>query len=423
MSAVLSLIERNISNRTAITGDDRSVTYAQLWQASGQLAAGLRPGQRVAYRDRNRTDFWELFIACLRAGATLVPINFRLTADEAAWIARDAGIGEVFDDAPVMIMYSSGTTGRPKGVLIDDEQLAWTVGAFGALFEVDEHAVSLVPTPYHHIAGTGWSLITLAAGGTIVQNAEPAPASMSRQLVDFRATHAAMVPTLIQALTDAPADFSALRHIVYGGAPITPALVGRATEVLGARLHQSYGLTETTGVATVLDPEEHRPDGRLTSVGRPLPGLDVRVAGGEILVRGPSVTRGYWRGESIVDGWLHTGDGGSFDEDGYLYLHDRIKDMIVSGGENVYPAEVERVLAAHPHVLDVAVVGVPSARWGESPIAVVVTNGAVDDLIPWSRERLAHYKCPVAVHVVETLPRNASGKILKRLLRKEYAHE
>jgi acyl-CoA synthetase (AMP-forming)/AMP-acid ligase II len=171
-----------------------------------------------------------------------------------------------------------------------------------------------------------------------------------------------------------------------------------------------------------------------------MPGVSLRVVDpvtlsdlppgerGEVLIGGGHVMRGYWRNPgatstTIVDGWVRTGDGGSFDEDGYLYLHDRIKDMIVSGGENVYPAEVERVLAAHPHVLDVAVVGVPSARWGESPIAVVVTNGAVDDLIPWSRERLAHYKCPVAVHVVETLPRNASGKILKRLLRKEYAHE
>nr|BFE61440.1 fatty acid--CoA ligase [Dactylosporangium thailandense] len=424
MSAVLSLIEASVAkfpDKTAITGDDVTVTYAELWRRSEAFA--VRKGERVAYRDRNRTDFWALLLACLRAGATLVPINFRLSEGEAGWIAADAGIGEVFDDAPVMIMYSSGTTGRPKGVIVDDAQLAWTVGAFGALFEVDEHAVSLVPTPYHHIAGTGWSLITLAAGGTIVQNAEPTPASMSRQLVGYRATHAAMVPTLIQALTDAPADFSALRHIVYGGAPITPTLVGRATEVLGAHFHQSYGLTETTGVATVLEPEEHHANGRLTSVGRPLPGLEVRVCDGEVLVRGPSVTRGYWRGESVADGWLHTGDGGAFDADGYLYLRDRIKDMIVSGGENVYPAEVERVLAGHPQVLDVAVIGVPSARWGESPIAVVVATGPVDDLIPWSRERLAHFKCPVAVHVVDALPRNASGKVLKRLLREEHRND
>ncbi|WP_433060142.1 AMP-binding protein [Dactylosporangium sp. CS-033363] len=424
MSAVLSLLSSHISDKTAITGDDRSVSYASLWRAASRLS--FRRGERVLYRGRNRTEFWELLLACLRCGATLVPVNFRLSDAEAAWIAEDAGIGRVHDDAPVMIMYSSGTTGRPKGVIIDDEQLAWTVGAFGALFEVDEHAVSLVPTPYHHIAGTGWSLITLAAGGTIVQNADPTPESMFRQLVDHRVTHAAMVPTLIQAISDRRAGLPALRHIVYGGAPITPALMTRATEVFGAQFHQSYGLTETTGVATVLDPGEHRPDGRLTSVGRPLPGLEVKVSAiGEILVRGPAVTRGYWgnadaTSESIVDGWLHTGDAGAFDGGGYLYLRDRIKDMIVSGGENVYPAEVEQVLAAHPHVLDVAVIGVPSSRWGESPLAVVVADGPVDDLIPWSRERLAHFKCPVAVHEVEALPRNASGKVLKRLLRESY---
>ncbi|GAA4261146.1 hypothetical protein GCM10022255_092640 [Dactylosporangium darangshiense] len=204
--------------------------------------------------------------------------------------------------------------------------------------------------------------------------------------------------------------------------------ISRATAVFGAAFHQSYGLTETTGVATVLDPGEHRPDGRLGSVGRTLPGLEVRVDGsGEILVRGPAVTSGYWRNpaataQSIVDGWLRTGDAGSLDADGYLYLHDRIKDMIVSGGENVYPAEVERVLAAHPAVLDVAVVGVPSARWGESPAAVVVPAGDLDGaaLIAWSRERLAHFKCPVAVHVVDALPRNAAGKVLKRVLRQRY---
>jgi len=457
MGAVLSLLRApamKCPDKTAITGDGRTVTYGELWARSDRVAAALHPGDRVGFLDRNCTEFWELFLGCLKAGATLVPINFRLGADEVDWIVRDARLSSLFcaadlslpdlpdlpvpapvaaDAGPIMIMYSSGTTGHPKGVMIDDEQLAWTVGAFGALFEVGEDAVSLVPTPYHHIAGTGWSLITLTAGGTIVQNREPSPASMLRQLIDFRATHAAMVPTLIQAIADDPAardgDLSALRHIVYGGAPITPALVTRATAVLGAGFHQSYGLTESTGVATVLDPAEHRPDGRLTSVGRPLPGLEIRIADpvdgiGEILVRGPSVTRGYWRdpaatGLALDGGWLHTGDAGSFDADGYLYLHDRIKDMIVSGGENVYPAEVEQVLAGHPGVIDVAVIGVASPRWGESPIAVVVGDVRPGDLIAWARERMAHFKCPVAVRIVDALPRNASGKVLKRVLREE----
>ncbi|GAA0912507.1 AMP-binding protein [Virgisporangium aurantiacum] len=464
---VLDLVSRRDSG-VAITGDGRTLTYGELWRRSDLVASALSSVRgRVGYVDRNGTEFWELFLGALKAGVTLVPLNFRLSAEELAWICADAGIslvvaGDPFvgalppsvrvvpigrdyedwlssspaavsrDPGPVLLMYSSGTTGRPKGVRIEDGQLAWTVGAFGSQFSVDSATVSLVPTPYHHIAGAGWSLITLAAGGTIVQNREPTPSSMLAQLLSFRATHAAMVPALIDAIVSAPSasDVTALRHVVYGGAPISPALMKRATDVLGARFHQSYGLTETTGVATILSPEDHFVESRLLSVGRPLPGLSVSIdsasGSGEILVRGPSLTSGYWaRGSDDLftpDGWLRTGDAGVIDDDGYLYLRDRIKDMIISGGENVYPAEVEKALFDHPAVLDVAVIGIPSDRWGETPLAVVVARSSVDgaELIAWCRERMAHFKCPTGVVFVDALPRNASGKVLKRVLREPH---
>ena len=489
----------------AIVGDGRTVTYAELGErsdrvASGLVALGLEVGDRVAYLGRNATEYWELFFGAQKAGAVVVPLNFRLAADEVAWILTDADVSAVLVEqacvaqlpagagVPVLVfgdegedldleggrhdyeewlteqspvdpqrdvrgealaalMYSSGTTGRPKGVQITVHGLLWAVDAFGAQFDMDAGSVSLVPTPYYHIAAGGWSLITLFAGGTIVQFREPTPAAMLSRLVEHRATHAAMVPVIIQILTASPeaatADFSSLRHIVYGASPISESLMVRAHELFGAALSQSYGLTETIGVTTFLPPSDHVPDPatvhRLRSAGRAIPGVDVAVVDpatgrplpvgevGEVVTRGPVVTSGYWRNdaatrEAFLDGrWLRTGDVGSLDEDGYLYLRDRIKDVIVSGGENVYPAEVENVLAGHPAVAEVAVVGAPSDRWGETPVAFVVPAPGEEldeaELLAYCRERLAHYKCPTRVERSGGLPRNPSGKILKRELR------
>ncbi len=475
----------------AIDGDGNRLTYAQLWRNSGEVAAalmreGLRPGDRVAYLERNASEYWEVLLGALRAGLVLVPLNFRLAPDELSWILSDAGVrlvfagpsfavpdgvpvvpfgdeyvawhaaaegtepepaGEARGDELVMLMYSSGTTGRPKGVQVTAGQLSWTVGAFGACFGVDEDSVSLVPTPYYHIAGAGWSLITLSVGGRIVQLRDPTPDAMLDFLVRYRVTHAAMVPALIQLIADSPAartaDLSALRQIVYGASPVNAAVLERARAVFGAAFNQSYGLTETTGVATVLGPSDHDPAaGRLHTAGRALSGMDVAVVDpstgepvppgvdGEIVVRGPAVTPGYWQRPAETEsaflpgGWLRTGDVGAMDADGYLAIRDRLKDMIVSGGENVYPAEVEGVLAGHPDVADVAVIGVPSQRWGETPLAVLVPRPGrspeAADIIDWARQRMAHYKCPSSVAFVDVLPRNPSGKVLKRVLREPY---
>jgi acyl-CoA synthetase (AMP-forming)/AMP-acid ligase II len=477
----------------AIDGDGRRVTFAELDAAANRVAnalirAGVAPGDRIGFIDRNSTEYWETFLGALKAGAVLVPLNFRLSPVEAVGLLADAEvslvvagaafaplvagvdvpqiiIGESFVDwstagpdtdpgrdraGPelVELIYSSGTTGRPKGVLVSADQLVWSVRAFGACFDVDATSRSLVPVPYYHVAGGGWALITLARGGTIIQSREPTAESMLRQLVEHRATHTAMVPAVMGLLTQSPAtrgaDFSALRQLVYGGSPISEPLLRASVATFGAQLFQSYGLSETMGVTTLLGPEQHALDGdlsRLRSAGRAVPGIELEVvdvasgkplpAGetGEILVRGPSVTRGYWRrpdatAEAFTDnGFFRTGDVGSMDDDGFLFIRDRIKDMIITGGENVYPAEVESVLAGHPAVADVAVVGVPSDRWGETPMAFVVSRGDAPDpgdVIAFARARLAHYKCPTAVTFVDELPRNPSGKVLKRELRAPY---
>ncbi|RAY12781.1 fatty acid--CoA ligase [Actinomadura craniellae] len=480
----------------AVTGDGRAIRYGELDERSDRVAdllAALPPGARVGYVDRNATEYFELLFGAAKAGVVLVPLNFRLAAKEMRWIIADAdvslvvagpehassltdldvpviAVGEPYErwlasgeprdprreapgDGLLVLMYSSGTTGRPKGVHITAAGLAAGVELFGACFDVGPDSVSMVPIPYFHIAGAGWALITLARGGTLVQSREPTPGSMLAQLVDHRVTHTAMVPAVIQVMCELPAardaDFSALRQIVYGASPISEPLLARAVALFGAEFFQSYGLTETIGVTTLLGPDQHRPDnpvpGRLRSAGKAVPGMEVAVVDletgepaapdvvGEVVVRGPCVTTGYWRNPEataeafLPGGWLRTGDAGSLDADGYLYLHDRLKDMIISGGENVYPAEVESVLAGHPGVLESAVIGVPSDRWGEVPHAVVVRRpGAPEvaeaELISWLRDRLAHYKCPAAVTFVDALPRNASGKVLKRELRRPW-HE
>lgn len=483
----------------ALDGDGRLLTFGELDAASNRVAnalvgAGIERGDRVLFIDRNSTEFWEVQLGALKAGAVIVPLNFRLSATEIAWAIGDAEpkvivAGEAFaklvpqgfplivtitDDprpgvvtyadwlasAPetdpgrdasgreyVGLLYSSGTTGRPKGVLVSDEQQVWSVPAFAANFDVDAHSRSLVPIPYFHIAGGGWAMVTLSRGGTVIQSREPTAESMLGQILRHRVTHTAMVPAVMRVLTQSEAaqqaDFSALRQLVYGGAPISEGLVRASAATFGVNLFQSYGLSETTGVTTLLGPEQHRLDrglSRLRSAGRPIDGVELQIrdprsgkrldtgGSGEVVVRAPSVTPGYWRRPDATadafteDGFFRTGDVGVLDEEGFLYIRDRLKDMIVTGGENVYPAEVESVLSQHPQIADVAVIGIPDDSWGERPIAYAVTTTTVDpaDVIAFARERMAHYKCPTDVLFLDELPRNTSGKVLKRELRAPY---
>jgi len=302
-----------------------------------------------------------------------------------------------------------------------------------------------------HIGGIGWTFLGLWNGATTVLVREFVPESVLDILERERVTNAVLVPTMLQMLCAVPGaakrDYSALRSIAYGASPITTPVLKAALRTFRCSLYGIYGLTESTGGVMQLDPEDHDPDGPrehlLRSAGRPFPWVELRVvdpaAGsdlpphqvGEVWLRAPNVTPGYFNRPAETaatltdDGWLRTGDGGYLDEEGYLFLTDRIKDMIVSGGENVYPVEVEEALSQHPDVLDVAVIGVPDERWGETVKALVIPRPgrapAPQDLIAFARERLAGYKLPRSVELVEELPRTASGKVLKRELRDRYS--
>lgn len=353
----------------------------------------------------------------------------------------------IADDDTVVQGHTSGTTGVPKGAMISNAAVRASV-ALAEHVGVRTDAVVLVAMPLFHAAGSTWGLCGLSVGAHCVVAREVVPAEMLRLIDEQRVTTTLVVPAVLQLLLDEPTrrhrDLSSLETIVYAGSPISPTLLQRCLDAFDCEFIQMYGMTESNNI-TMLPAADHtdpsHPE-RLRSAGRPVPGVTLRVVdpasgdeqpegeSGEIWVRAPSNTHGYWRNADATaaamtaDGFLRTGDGG-FVRDGYLYMRDRIKDMIITGGENVYPLEVEHVIAAHPAVAEVAVIGVPSARWGETVKAVVVRAAerctvSADELIAFTRNRLAHYKCPTSVDFVDALPRNPSGKVLKRELRRPY---
>ncbi|HLI25042.1 MAG TPA: AMP-binding protein, partial [Acidimicrobiales bacterium] len=382
-------------------------------------------------------------------GVHTVVLGARYQAWRDAQPPEDPGAQPGADDVAYQL-YSSGTTGRPKGVQLTQANLSSGLSLYPALIDLGASAVSLVAMPLYHIGGAGWLLAGLSVGATNVLVGDIVPADLVALIERRRVTHAFLVPAVLQFMLGVPGveerDFSALRVFLYGASPISERVLARAIRTFGCQFVQVYGLTESTGSVVVLPAADHDPDGplrhRLRSVGKAVPGTEVRVvdpatgddvvAGqvGEIWIRSPMVMKGYWHmpeaSEAAIGpgGWLRSGDAGYFDPDGYLYIHDRIKDMIISGGENVYPAEVENVLMSHPAVADAAVIGVPDERWGETPKAVVVkAPGAevtVAELIEHCRRHLAGFKCPTSVDWVGQLPRNPSGKVLKKDLRAPY---
>jgi long-chain acyl-CoA synthetase len=369
------------------------------------------------------------------------------------WIARhdaaDPGLQAGPEDVALQF-YSSGTTGLPKGVMLTNKNLFTAMDGLSKRLGFRPDAVNLVAMPLFHIGGGGWACVGLTAGCEDVIVREVDPVVIAKVIARNKVTHGFLVPAVLQFMCMHPeianTDFSTLEMMAYGASPISTQVLADSLRVFGCGFTQLYGLTETTGAVTGLFPEDHDPDGPrahlLRSAGKPLWGVEIRIVDaatgsdadvnevGEIWVRTAQNMKGYWNlpdetAKTILeDGWLRSGDAGYLDAEGFLYIHDRVKDMIVSGGENIYPAEIENVLMAHPAVADAAVIGVPSERWGETPKALIVRADGADptehELIHFCRERLAKFKCPTSVEWVEALPRNPSGKILKKDLRAPY---
>jgi acyl-CoA synthetase (AMP-forming)/AMP-acid ligase II len=494
---ILGDLHRHVAHRpetTWLVFEDVRITYRTLSERVDRLAGallgmGLYRGDRVAILALTSPLFFELLFACAKAGLIMVPINHRLSAREVGEVLDDAipalvitsgelrhllpadgdwrlvledGVSVCLEalpqadlpvpgtpDEPVLILYTSGTTGRPKGVTLTQRNLSFLSRMARELWDFDASSTNLVSTPLFHIGGIGWGLLAFTQGGTTVLTRESAADALVTLMSRYPITHAFMVPTMIQRLVDhmdavgvvAPG----IAHMAYGAAPIGDALLRRALSAFGGGFHHTYGMTETAGTVVTLDPADHDPDGpnpqRLQSCGRAMPWVEMvivdpgtgRILGpgevGEVRLRSPAITAGYWRKEAETaraitqDGWLCTGDAGELDEDGYLYIRDRYKDMIVSGAENIYPKEIENMLEFHPAIAEAAVIGVPHEKWGETPWAFVALRPeacvTAEEVIAFTREHLARYKCPSGVSFLPNLPRNASGKVMKHVLREQ----
>ena len=411
------------------------------------------PGDRIALIGRNSVAYAVALYAIPAAGRIAVPLNQRLAPAELAAQADRVGAALVIDDwgawaaevagtaptdlspgpadAPAWILFTSGTTGTPKGAVLTHASLLAAVRGSNAARPVAPDDVYLYPFPLCHVAA--YNLLCLHAEGRPVVLMDGFDAQLLPRLVrEHAVTTMSLAPTMLAMLLDDPEfdpqTFEGVRQVAYGASPMSPDLFRRTTETLGVDIVQGYGMTELSGNAVFLDGEGHRTHPR--AAGRPSPEVELRLAeDGEILVRAPQVMAGYWddpeaTAATIVDGWLHTGDLGELDDDGYLYVTDRSKDIVISGGENVSSREVEDVLSTHPAVGQVAVVGVPDERWGEAVCAVVVPRGelTLDDLVAHTRGVLGGFKQPRRLVLVDELPTNAAGKVLKRDLREQLAH-
>lgn len=475
-----------------------TVSYGELHRSADSIALrllseGVQAGDRITLLCDQTIDAWQVLHGALAARAVPVLVNWRLAPVEISAIVADSRSTEVLatsrwsqlaagvadglglpsrstaelvaqggdatgtggpparpGDVAVQ-MYTSGTTSAPKGVCSTHANLLALLDTLSS--ELPGFAADtrhLVAAPLFHIAGFGFGIGPLAVGAPAVLLGEFDPAAVLDAIEHHRITHSLLVPAMLQAVVGVPGssdrDTSSLRGILYGGSPISRALLAQVDAVLGCPLTQAYGLTETTGIATLLRFDDHRRGldaagdadeaVRLTSAGRPVPGTEVRVAApdatgaGEVLVRSPMVMQGYWqRPEADAraidpEGWFHTGDIGRIDEQGYVFLVDRADDKVVTKGENVYPGEVERVLAEHPAVAEVAVVGVPDDEHGELLCAVVAaapgTRPDLAELQAWCRGRLAGFKLPRRLELVAELPRTPSGKVLRRVVREPF---
>ncbi len=494
--------------KTACICGDTRLSFEQVNDRVNRLSSALGElritrGDRVAILSFNCHRFYELYYAVPQLGAVVVPINFRLQPPEIKYIVDHSGSRAVFVDpalAPLIeavradlagvenfilmsdeprdgyiahedliaagspdfetpevsdeellgLFYTSGTTGEPKGVMLNHRNMLSNIANSQGIYEYLSSDIYLHAAPMFHLADGAAVFTHTANGATQAFIPRFDPKHVLETIARERVSLILLVPTMINFLLNHPEldsyDLSSLRHITYGASPIAPDLLRRAMKTFGCGFGQGYGLTEASPLLTVLPQEDHvitdeKSERRLASCGKPVPGVEVRVVRedgsdarpgdvGEIIARGPNIMVGYWKRpedteEVLGDGWLHTGDLATVDEDGYIYLVDRKKDMIVTGGENVYSTEVEAVLYSHPSIKEAAVIPVPDADWGEAVHACVVLRDGrqitPEELLEFCRERLANYKVPRSIEFIEgELPKGGTGKILKKQLRERY---
>jgi long-chain acyl-CoA synthetase len=499
---LLPAVERN-ADRTAFFDGEYAATFAEHFDRVGRLSAaldgiGVTRGDRFAVMALNSHQFLECYHAAFLGAGVINPLNLRLAPKELEYILGDSGTTVCFtdpyfapiidkvraavglkhvvmigsgdaphdvmyedlladatptipnepeEDDPVVLMYTGGTTGLPKGVLLDQRAEMLNLYHVLALWRFSEQDVFLHQTPMFHAASMGGMLGVPAMGGGSVFLSIFDPAEVMALIEQRKVTNTVMVPTMIGMLLSHP-EFNAerlasLTTLTYGASPMPGVLLEQLVSLFpDMDIYQGYGMTESAAVLTALGPEEHRAGGvRLRSAGRPLQGVVLSIQGpdgkpvppgetGEVCARAGNFMREYWNkpdatAEAFRDGWYHSGDAGYVDKDGYLYLVDRVKDMIVTGGENVYSVEVENAIASHPAVAQVAVIGVPSEKWGEAVHAIIVLREGARvteaEIIEHCREWIAGYKVPKSVEFrTEPLPLSGAMKVLKRELRAPY---
>jgi acyl-CoA synthetase (AMP-forming)/AMP-acid ligase II len=502
---VLDYRARERPDREFATCGGRTISFGNALgvsrNISNALSTSLARGDRIAVISRNSIEFALIYFGASRAGVVVVPLNYRLTPDDWMyaicdsgakilliedhyldlvegirsnlhtveklivlnsqrahvhdsfddWIesAADAGERNVSGDDIVYQMYTSGTTGRPKGVLLSHNAVTSSIFQRTLALRCSPDDRCLVVAPIFHAAGATMMFWAISGGGCVYLHEAFDPKAVVETLSKEGIARTTLVPAMLQSclnLSDIESyRFGNLKLVSYGGSAISEKTLKRAIEIFGCDFAQGYGLTEATGNVTGLLPSDHvralqeRPS-LLLSAGRPLPGTEIRVVDpdgrpvpantpGEITVRGPQLMAGYHKldaatAATIKDGWLQTGDVGYFDDEGYLYLSDRIKDVIVSGGENIYPRTIENALAEHPAIFEAAAIGVPDQRWGETVKAIVVLRdghtATEEELISFARGKLGGMQRPRSVEFVAALPKSGSGKVLKTELRKAY---
>jgi len=473
----------------AIACDDAQIDGAALWRATLAMMGtlyrlGIGPGDRVAHLGTNSPEFLILLFACARLGALLVPLNWRLAAPEHGYVLADAGADLLLHDtafaehvaalaamrpscrmlaldalaalprdegsepkggaeSPLLIVYTSGTTGRPKGAVLTQSALIWNAVNATRLHDLTSGDHALTTLPLFHVGGLNiQTLPVLLAGGRVTLHRRFDPAPTLAAIASARPSLTVLVPAQMAALIAHPAwkttDLSSLR-LVATGSMIVPVPLIEAFHARGVPVVQVYGSTETAPIAIYLPREDHAR--KIGSCGKPAPHCAARIVGGdgaevapsergEILLRGPNLMREYWGNAAATEaafagGWFHTGDIGHQDDEGYFFIDERKNDLIISGGENIYPAELEAILAAESRIAEAAVVARPDARWGEVPVAYVVKRqgAAIEaaEIMALFAGRLARFKHPHAVIMTDALPKNALGKVLRYRLRETAA--